>query len=57
MMKEDEIDALVMPWVNARVAHLLLIHRMAAIEVGDNTAEESKSDNYDQVTPPKMWRL
>ena len=28
VMKEAEIDALVMPWVNARVAHLLLVHRM-----------------------------
>ena len=30
VMKEMEIDALVMPWENARVAHLLLVHRMTA---------------------------
>ena len=48
-MEEDEIDALVMPWVNARVSHLLLVHRMTAIEVGDDTTEESNSDDYDQV--------
>ena len=29
-----------MPWVNARVAHLLLVHRMTAVKVGDGTAEE-----------------
>ena len=38
-----------MPWVNARVAHLLLVHRMTAIKVGDSIPEESSSDNYDQV--------
>ena len=26
VMKEREIDALVMPWVNARVVHLLSMH-------------------------------
>ena len=49
VMKEMEIDALAMPWTNARVAHLLLVHRMTAIKVGDGTAEESSSDDYDQV--------
>ena len=29
------MDALAMPWVNARVAHLLLVHRMMPIEVGN----------------------
>ena len=48
VMIEVEIDALVMPWVNARVVHLLLVHRMMAIKVGDDTAEESSSDDYDQ---------
>ena len=41
VMKEKEIDALAMPWVNARVAHLLLVHRMTAIKVGDKFMEES----------------
>ena len=48
-MKEAEIDALAMPWVNARVAHLLSVHRVMTEEVGDGTAEESGSDSYDQV--------
>ena len=42
-------DALATPWVNARVAHLLLIRRMTAIKVGDGTAEECSPDVYDQV--------
>ena len=48
VMKE-EIDTLAMPWVNARVAHLLLVCRVAAVKIGDGTVEESDSDNYDQV--------
>ena len=48
-MKEVEIDTLAMPWVNARVAHLLLVCRMTAVEVGDGIEEESSSDGYDQV--------
>ena len=31
MMKEAEIDALVMPWANARVAHLLSVHRLTTV--------------------------
>ena len=38
-----------MPWANASVAHLLLVCRMMAVEVGDGIAEESSSDDYDQV--------
>ena len=49
MMKEAEIDALAMPWANARVAHLLMVCRMMAVKVGDGIAEESSSDDYDQV--------
>ena len=49
VMKEMEIDALAMPWVNARVAHLLLVCRMTAIRVGDGITEESSSEDYDQV--------
>ena len=48
VMKETERDTLAMPWVNARVAHLLLVHRMTAIKVGDSIVESS-SDDYDQV--------
>ena len=49
VMKEAEIDALVMPWVNARVAHLLLVHRMTTVEVGGGPGEEPNPDGYDQV--------
>ena len=35
IMRETEVDALAMPWVNARVAHLLAIRRMVPVEVGD----------------------
>ena len=38
-----------MPWVNARVAHLLSVCRMMAVKVDDGIAEESSSDDYDQV--------
>ena len=49
MKKQADIDALVMPWANARVAHVLLVHRMMAIKVGDDAAEKSSSDDYNQV--------
>ena len=49
LIKEKEINTLAAPWVNARVAHLLSVHRMTAVKVGDGIVEESNSDNYDQV--------
>ena len=49
MMKEAEIDALAMPWANARMAHLLLVHRMMTVEVSDSIVEETSPDSYDQV--------
>ena len=48
-MKEAEIDALAMPWANSRVAHLLSVHRMMTMEVGDGIMEEPNLDGYDQV--------
>ena len=48
-MKEAEIDALAMPWANARVVHLLSVHRMTTVEVGDSLKEEPNPDGYDQV--------
>ena len=48
-MKEAEINALATPWVNTRVVHLLSVCRMMAIKVGDDTAEESSTDDYDQL--------
>ena len=49
VMKEAEIDALAMPGVNARVAYLLSVCRMMTTDVGDDTAEESSTNGYDQV--------
>ena len=49
MMKDAEVDALAMPWVNARVAHLLSVHRMMTVEVGDGLKEEPDPDGYDQL--------
>ena len=46
-MKKVEIDALTMPWANARVAHLLSVHRMMAMKVGDGIVGESSPDGYD----------
>ena len=39
VMKEAEMDALAMPWVNARAAHLLAIWRMVPVEVEDDRKE------------------
>ena len=49
MMKEAEVDALAMPWVNARGVHLLLVHRMMTMEVGDGLKEEPDPDGYDKL--------
>ena len=47
VMKEVEVDALAMPWANARVVHLLSVHRMMTMEVGDGLKEELDPDGYD----------
>ena len=49
VMKEAEMDALVTLWANARVAHLLWVHRMTTMEVGDSIKEEPNLNGYDQV--------
>ena len=46
-----------MPWVNARVAHLLSLCRMTAIKVGGENVEQPSSDDYDEVVYTRMWRL
>ena len=48
-MKEKEINTFATPWANARVAHLLLVPRMAVVKVGDGTAEECSTDDHNQV--------
>ena len=45
VMREAEMNALAMPWVNARVVHLLAVHRMMPMEVGDS--QEGKFDTDD----------
>ena len=49
MMKEAEVDALATQRANGRVAHLLLVHRMVIVEVGDGQKEEVDTDGYDQL--------
>ena len=48
-MKEAEVDALAMPWMNAWVAHLLSVHRMVPVEVGVGQKEEVGTNGYDQL--------
>ena len=48
-MNEVDIDALVTLLASARVAHLLWVHRIMTMEVGDGTVEERSPDGYDQV--------
>ena len=49
VMEEAEVDALATPWANARVVHLLLVHRMVPMEVGDGQEVEVGTDSYDQL--------
>ena len=53
VMKEVEVDALATPWANARVAHLLSVHRMRNVAVGDGLEEKSDPDGYDQLMYPQ----
>ena len=41
VMKEREIDTWVMPWANARVAHLLSVCRAMATVLEDQTSESA----------------
>ena len=47
VMRVVEMDALAMPWVNARAAHLLAVHRMMPMEVGDNQEEMFDTNDDD----------
>ena len=49
VMKDREIDALVMPWANARVAHLLSVCRAVATVVGNKTVESANPNGFDEV--------
>ena len=43
------MDALAMPWANARVAHLLAVHRMTPMEVGDGQEKKIDMNDDDQL--------
>ena len=47
IMREAEMDALAMPWANARAAHLLAVQRMTPMEVEDNQEERYDTDKDD----------
>ena len=47
VMREVEMDALAMPWAKARAAHLLAVHRMMPMEVGDDRKEKFDSNDND----------
>ena len=49
VMKEAEIDALAMPWANARAAHLLAVHRVMPTEVGDSQEDNSNMNDDNQL--------
>ena len=49
VMREAEMDALAMPWANARVAHLLLVHRMITIRVDNGQEEKFDVNDYDSL--------
>ena len=54
MIKEKEIDALVMPWVNAQVAYLLVVWwATATVENDKFAAGESDPSEYDEVVTTK----
>ena len=44
VMREAEMDALAMLWVNARAAHLLAVQRMTPVEVGNGWEEGYDTD-------------
>ena len=53
IIKEKDIDALVMPWENAQVAHLLSVWRAAAMVEDDQTAGNSNLGGYNEMVLTK----
>ena len=49
VMREVEMDALAMPWANARVVHLWVVHRMMPMDVGDDQEEKFDSNDNDPL--------
>ena len=54
VIKEKEIDTLVMPWINAQVAYLLAVQQAAATVENDKfAAGESDPSDYNKVVTTK----
>ena len=49
---KEELDALAMPWVNARVAYLLAVWQATAT-IEDGKPEESDPSDYDEIVTTK----
>ena len=49
VMREAEVDAMATLWANARAVHLLSVHRMTPMELGDGQKEEIDMNSYDQL--------
>ena len=52
VIKEKEMDALMMPWVNARVAYVLAVW-WATATIEDGKPEESDPSDYDEIVTTK----
>ena len=53
MIKEREIDTLVVPWVNAQMTHLLSVQRAAATVEDGQTAGNSNLGGYHEIVLTK----
>ena len=54
MIKEKEVDALAMPWVNAQVAYLLAVQQATATMENEKAAAgESDSTEYNEIVTTK----
>ena len=49
VMREVEMNALAMSWANARVVHLLLVHRMMTIGMDNGQEEKFDVNDYDSL--------
>ena len=49
VMREVEMDTMAMPWANARVAHLLAVHRMMTVGIGNGLEEKFDANDYDSL--------
>ena len=49
VMREAEMDALAMPWANARAAHLLVVCRVMPMDGGDDEEEKVNSIDDDPL--------